>query len=151
MADYRLTENDQAVIRTADNATIPNNPDNRDWQEYQQWLIDGGAPDPYVPPTPEIPQTASTLGIKLALEEIGKWEAAQQAMADGKYTDDWTLASIVTHEDIAAMDLGLSEQEINQLFFRADDLAATPLVTGGGYGSITGLRPALVRNRSAKP
>jgi hypothetical protein len=48
MADYQLTATD-AVIRTVDNAAIPNDPANRDWVEYQQWLADGGVPDP-VPP-----------------------------------------------------------------------------------------------------
>lgn len=48
MADYQLTEN--GVIRTADGAWIPDETANRDWQEYQKWLEDGGVPDPYVPP-----------------------------------------------------------------------------------------------------
>jgi hypothetical protein len=49
MAEYQLTETD-VVIRTADGATIPNDPANRDWQKYQKWLADGGVPDPYVKP-----------------------------------------------------------------------------------------------------
>ena len=45
MADYRLTETD-AVIRTADKVTVPNDPANRDRQEYELWLAAGGVPDP---------------------------------------------------------------------------------------------------------
>ena len=45
-----------SVIRTADSACIPNDPANRDWAEYQQWLADGGVPDPYVPPEPAPPE-----------------------------------------------------------------------------------------------
>jgi hypothetical protein len=45
MANYRLTNTD-VVIRTADNAFIPNDPTNRDWVKYQEWLDDGGVPDP---------------------------------------------------------------------------------------------------------
>jgi hypothetical protein len=52
MADYQLTDTD-VVIRTADQANIPNDPANRDRIEYDNWLADGGVPDPYVPPVPE--------------------------------------------------------------------------------------------------
>lgn len=50
MARYQLTATDALVIRNSDQAWIPNDPANRDWQEYQDWLEDGGVPDPYVPP-----------------------------------------------------------------------------------------------------
>jgi hypothetical protein len=49
MADYRLTTNPDMVIRTADGAFIPNDDANMDWQAYQQWLEDGGVPDPVTP------------------------------------------------------------------------------------------------------
>ena len=50
MSDYQLTATESSVIRTEDNACIPNDPANRDWVEYQKWLEDGGVPDPYVEP-----------------------------------------------------------------------------------------------------
>jgi hypothetical protein len=49
MADYQLTATEM-VIRNADGAWIPNDPANADRAEYEQWLADGGVPDPYVPP-----------------------------------------------------------------------------------------------------
>lgn len=52
MADYQLTATDDTVLRTVDGAHIPNAPGYRGWDEYQQWLADGGVPDPYVPPDP---------------------------------------------------------------------------------------------------
>ena len=50
MADYQLTATDAVVIYTPDGSHIPNDPANRHWIEYQEWLADGGVPDPYVPP-----------------------------------------------------------------------------------------------------
>jgi hypothetical protein len=55
MAEYQLTATD-VVIRTEDGASIPNDPANRDRAEYEQWLVDGGVPDPYVPPDPVPPE-----------------------------------------------------------------------------------------------
>jgi hypothetical protein len=54
MAEYQLAATD-SIIRTEDGACIPNDPANRDYVEYQQWLDDGGVPDPYVPPEPVPP------------------------------------------------------------------------------------------------
>ena len=58
MADYQLTANDDTVLRTADQVWIPNDPANRDWVEYQNWLAMGNVPDPYIPPP--VPQPTPT-------------------------------------------------------------------------------------------
>ena len=46
---YQLTES--GVQRLEDNAHIPDCADNRDWQQYQQWLKKGNTPLP-MDPTP---------------------------------------------------------------------------------------------------
>jgi hypothetical protein len=58
MSEYQLTATD-SVIRTADGASIPNDPANRDYAEYLQWVEDGGVPDPYVEPEPLPPQPSN--------------------------------------------------------------------------------------------
>lgn len=41
---YKLAQN--GVIRLTDNAFIPADENNRDWQEYQEWLAEGNTPEP---------------------------------------------------------------------------------------------------------
>lgn len=36
----------QTVLRVADCAYIPDDPANRDWQEYEAWIAEGNEPDP---------------------------------------------------------------------------------------------------------
>lgn len=50
MADYQLTDQPGMILRRADMAFIPNDPGNRDRQDYEAWLADGNTPDPVTPP-----------------------------------------------------------------------------------------------------
>ena len=42
---YKLI-NQQVVLRIADNAFIPVNPDNTDYQAYLKWVAEGNTPEP---------------------------------------------------------------------------------------------------------
>jgi hypothetical protein len=47
------TLTDTTIIRRdADNAFIPDDPANNDYQTYLKWLEEGNTPNPYVPPPP---------------------------------------------------------------------------------------------------
>jgi hypothetical protein len=83
MADYQLTATD-AVIRTADGALIPADPANRDWIEYQDWLVAGGVPDPYVPPKPPPPDAPAIVDQSY---RAGLVREADQLQAQGKNYD----------------------------------------------------------------
>jgi hypothetical protein len=47
---YALTNVPEIIIRDEDQAFIPADPDNVDYQEYLAWLDAGNAPTPYTPP-----------------------------------------------------------------------------------------------------
>ena len=68
MADYKLTDDNDIVIRTADGAAIPNDPANRDRIAYDEWVAAGGVPDPVTPP------------ISPALDDMGTGKTAAQIL-----------------------------------------------------------------------
>ena len=47
---YTLTAHPNTIVRDSDQAFIPTDPDNVDYQIYLQFLEDGGVPTPYTPP-----------------------------------------------------------------------------------------------------
>lgn len=55
---YKLTSLNNGVIRIADNAFIPFDPANTDYQEYLAWLSSGNVP---LPPSDSVDEVAGTL------------------------------------------------------------------------------------------
>ena len=51
---YQLTAS-TSIIRLSDGATIPNDPGNRDYREYLDWLAAGNTPEPAPAPPPPPP------------------------------------------------------------------------------------------------
>jgi len=43
---YKLTVNNQGIIRTSDNAYIPFDKANTDYQAYLKWVSEGNQPTP---------------------------------------------------------------------------------------------------------
>lgn len=96
MSDYRLTDS-AIVIRTADAASIPDDPRNRDRAEYQAWLDAGGVPEPYVVPPEPVPAT------------ISPRQFAQEAWSHDYMTYDEALAFAGTGTVPAALDALLNQ------------------------------------------
>ena len=60
MSDYTLNE---SGVTRSDGASIPADPENRDWQAYQEWLAEGNTPPaPWVEPPPAI-ETVNRLAL----------------------------------------------------------------------------------------
>jgi hypothetical protein len=56
-SEYQLVTNFDGVKRTADEAFIPNDGGNRDWNEFLAWEAEGNTPDPApAPPDPPPPE-----------------------------------------------------------------------------------------------
>jgi hypothetical protein len=92
MAEYQLTYvGDVAyadpnipagVLRTTDGWWIPEDPENPDWQAYQQWLADGGVPDPYTQPT-VLSDIVSRAAKEVAAKEVVE-EPAEESEEQSK-------------------------------------------------------------------
>jgi len=66
---YKLTSSNTTVQRLTDNAFIPFDGGNRDYQEYLQWLEEGNIPEPYIPPPPPVPQSITRRQCAIELRE----------------------------------------------------------------------------------
>ena len=67
---YKLLYNSTCILRLADGASIPSNPQNADYQDYLSWLDAGNTPEPADEPPPskpkvELPEPADVDGMDL--------------------------------------------------------------------------------------
>jgi len=125
MAEYKLTPMPNTVQHFHDSTvtTFRDDQESAENAAYQEWLAAGGVPDPYLAETP-LPNTASTLGLKRAFEELGMWQSVKDQIIAAGDEDEWYMALEVMREAIDRYDLGLTPEEIDNLMIRSWQLAA---------------------------
>jgi hypothetical protein len=67
---YKLTQG-TCIVRATDNAYIPPDPDNVDYQAYLKWVEDGNDPEPYVAPEPTVEEKKSAINTQRDIDLLG--------------------------------------------------------------------------------
>jgi len=124
---YQLTDFSNTILRLADQAWIPTDPLNRDYQQYLQWLSEGNQPLPA--PVIKVIYSCSPWQIRKALNEINKRQTVEEAVAasgDIMIKDGWEFATEFVSNDqfVIAMGqiIGMDEDQVADLINHASTL-----------------------------
>ena len=131
---YKLNKN--SVTRLADGASIPFADGNRDYEEYKQWLLDGGIPEPEFTEAELAqqledakPKVVTMRQARLALLQAGLLTTVDTAIAngiDGAMKIEWEYATEVRRdwESLITMAtaLGMTSSQLDDLFLLASTL-----------------------------
>lgn len=95
--------NDGMLVRLADGASIPHDPENRDYVEYLQWLSEGNEPEPAdLPPAPPLQTKFSSVEFLELFPEEEQLAVVSAAMVDAQvklFYDKMLGADYVDLED----------------------------------------------------
>ena len=131
---YKLPDVSGGVVRLSDNALIPADPNNTDYQRYLRWLEEGNTPlPPDPPPPPPIPTSVTMRQARLALLQLGLLDDVEAAIASipdevqrRAAQIEWEYASTVERDSQWVQNLagalGLSGEQLDQLFHLAATL-----------------------------
>jgi len=127
---YRLTQSETTVHRLTDNAFIPFDGGNRDYQEYLEWLAEGNEPEPYVaPPAPPVTQVTA-YQAKIQLSRSGLYDSVVTTVNTSDNPElkvAWEVATSFERNSpfILALqpELGLTDAQVDDLFQQASQIS----------------------------
>ena len=111
------------LLRCSDGATVPKDPDNRDYQEALLWLANNDLIEA-LPNTP-ILYSVTMRQAQLALLQLGKLDAVLAALANQPRASQvaWAAASVVVRDDPLVVQLAtMLGLPLNDLFSLASTL-----------------------------
>ena len=124
---YQLTDFSNTILRLADQAWIPTDPLNTDYQQYLKWLSEGNQPLPA--PVIKAIYSCSPWQIRKALNEINKRQLVEEAVAasgDIMIKDGWEFATEFVSNDqfVIAMGqiIGMDEDQVADFINHASTL-----------------------------
>ena len=114
----------QCIKRLADNASIPSDPANTDYQEYLRWLAEGNAPEPVPQPALSAERAAmrcTPAQMRLTLHRMDLLTQVQAiADADPEASIVWEYATVIERTspliDALGGPNGFTDTQIDDIF-----------------------------------
>jgi len=127
---YKLTQSETTVQRLSDNAFIPFDGGNRDYQEYLEWLAEGNEPEPYVaPPAPPVTQVTA-YQAKIQLSRSGLYDSVVTTVNTSDNPElkiAWEVATSFERNSLFILalqpELGLTDAQVDDLFQQASQIS----------------------------
>lgn len=129
---YRLTINPDIIQRISDDALIPVNLGNHDYNEYLKWVDSGGVIEPIRVVEQMPPNKVTFRQACLSLLNHGYYPIVKNYIetlggVDGdRARIEWTTSTVVERDSWLVNNiqtlLGLTDEQLDQLFFDAQNL-----------------------------